>query len=169
MLRNRRGVRHPGWSMMAGVIPPHWCPMSGLFRLVVPVVSLAAGAALVALHGGCSRNTAQTPTTVRGQVTFQGQPVAGGLVVFSPDPERGGSGKPARGDLGPDGSFKLSPPGGAALAPGWYRVAIAAAPAAAGGPAFPAKLARPDTSGLVREVRPGQENVFDFAVELTGG
>ena len=34
---------------------------------------------------------------------------------------------------------------------------------------FPPQLARPDVSGVVREVKPGQENVFDFAVEVNGG
>src|SRR5581483_11537658 len=108
--------------------------------------------------------------TVRGRVTFQGQPVAGGLVVFSPDPDRGGGGKPARGDLGPDGTFQLKLGDDTAIPPGWYRVAIAPAPAVAypDWPAFPPQLARPDKSGLVRQVQAGQENVFDFAVEVSG-
>ena len=32
-------------------------------------------------------------------------------------------------------------------------------------PAFPAKLARPDLSGLEREIQAGKEHVFEFAVE----
>ena len=147
--------------------------MSTFWRLLVPAAALGVGAALVALHGGCSRKPAAGPATVRGRVTFQGRPLAGGLVVFSPDPDRGGSGKPARGDLDPDGAFRLKLGGDPAIPPGWYRVAVAPAPAyptsALGGPAFPRDLARPDKSGLVREVKPGEENVFEFAVEVPNG
>lgn len=151
--------------------------MSLLVRFAVPVVSLAVGALLVALPGGCNRRTGHKATTVRGAVTFQGKPLVGGLVVFTPDPERGGTGKSARAVIGPDGRYELKPSGDALIAPGWYRVAIAA-PASAlslpGGepaavPTFPAKLARPDLSGLVREVKPSQENVFEFAVEVPQG
>jgi hypothetical protein len=34
---------------------------------------------------------------------------------------------------------------------------------------FPLKLARPDMSGLIREVKAGQENVFEFSVEMPNG
>ncbi|WP_171471918.1 hypothetical protein [Frigoriglobus tundricola] len=36
-------------------------------------------------------------------------------------------------------------------------------------PVFPAKLARPDLSGLEREVQVGKDHVFDFAVEVPNG
>ena len=144
--------------------------MSMLVRLCVPVLALGIGVVAVALPGGCSRKTAGKPTTVRGAVTFQGRPLAGGLVVFSPDPERGSSGKPVRGSIGSDGRFELRPVGDALIPPGWYRVALAAAPSlelpSASAPNFPMKLARPDLSGIVREVKPEQENVFEFAVEV---
>jgi hypothetical protein len=141
-----------------------------LTRLMVPVVSLGIGALLVALPGGCNR-TPSGPTTVRGAVTFQGKPLAGGVVVFAPDPERGGAGKPVRADLGPDGRFVLRVGEGAAVPAGWYRVAIAANPAepGIGSPPFPGSLARPDLSGVVREVKAGRENVFEFAVEVPPG
>lgn len=145
--------------------------MPRLAKLFVPVVALGVGAALAALPAGCSRKTPPVPTTVRGAVTFQGRPLAGGLVVFSPDPERGGTGKPARGELAPDGRYELRLAGRPEVPPGWYRVALAAPPAgptSALGPVFPTQLARPDLSGLVREVKAGQENVFDFAVEAAG-
>lgn len=139
--------------------------MRGLVRLLVPGLVLAGGAAAVSLHLGCSRSSAppSAPTTVRGRVTFQGQPVAGGLVVFTPDRDRGASGKPVRGETGPDGTFRLQLDGGPAVPPGWYRVAIAPPPADT---AFPPQLRRPDRSGLVREVAAGTENVFEFAVEV---
>jgi hypothetical protein len=145
--------------------------MRVLARILVPVVSLAVGVAVVALPGGCGKSAPPLPTTVRGRVTFQGQPVAGGLVVFTPDPARGFTGKPARGETGPDGSFTLLLDGRDHIPAGWYRVALADAPAldpaaSFGKPAFPPQLGRPDRSGLVREVVAGKEHVFEFGVEV---
>jgi len=147
-----------------------WCLMSILTRMCVSVVALCLGVLVVALPGGCSRKTAGKPTVVRGAITFQGKPLVGGVVVFSPDSQRGNSGKPVRGNVGTDGRYELRPAADTLIPPGWYRVAIAAAPSldapSALAPAFPQKLARPDLSGLVREVKPEQENVFEFAVEV---
>jgi hypothetical protein len=145
--------------------------MKTLLRLFVPVVALAAGAAAVSLTGGCgSKARPSGPATVRGKLTFNGQPVAGGLVVFTPDPRRGGSGKPAHGETAADGSFSLSLGGSPEIPPGWYRVSLAPAPAipnpAAAAPSFPARLARPDLSGVEREVRAGHNHAFEFAVEV---
>ena len=147
--------------------------MSRFTRLLIPVLSLGVGAALVGSPGGCSRKSPSAPATVRGRVTFQGYPLAGGLIVFSPDPDRGGSGKPIRGDLDQDGRFQLKLADDSAIPPGWYRVAIAPAPSTPSSSLldhrFPPQLARPDKSGLVREVKAGQENVFEFAVEVPNG
>jgi hypothetical protein len=142
-------------------------------RALVPIVALAAGAVAVAIPGGCSSSAPPGPAAVRGKVTFQGRPLAGGLVVFTPDRDRGTTGKPARGEIGPDGTFRLEHDGTDRVPPGWYRVAIAAAPGdpppEPGRPAFPPQLRRPDTSGLLREVQPGKEHSFEFAVEVPNG
>ncbi|MDB5309461.1 MAG: hypothetical protein JWO38_3663 [Gemmataceae bacterium] len=145
--------------------------MQVLVRLLVAFGSLAVGVALVSLPGGCSSSTPAGPTTVRGRVTFQGQPVAGGLVVFAPDPDHGSSGKPVRGETGPDGTFQLVLDGGPSVPPGWYRVAIAPPPSAGaalrdGKPGFPLQLRRPDRSTVVREVVSGKEHFFELAVEV---
>ena len=143
--------------------------MKTLLRVFVPVVALAIGFGAMALSG-CGSNAPPTnPATVRGKVTFNGQPVAGGLVVFTPDPQRGGHGKPARAEIGPDGAFVLHLDSSPRIPAGWYRIAIVPAPAvpdpASPSPLFPAKLARPDQSGLEREVQAGKDHVFEFAVE----
>ena len=144
--------------------------MKMLQRMFVPVIAAAVGFAAMSLSGGCgSKTPAPGPATVRGKVTFNGKPVAGGLVVFTPDPQRGGSGKPARAETGPDGGFVLHLDSAPQIPAGWYRVSIAP-PAVvpdptAPSPPFPAKLARPDLSGLEREVQSGKEHVFEFAVE----
>lgn len=150
--------------------------MKTLLRLLVPVVALAVGATAVSLSGGCgSKTPAPGPATVRGKMTLNGQPVAGGLVVFTPDAQRGGRGKPAVAETGTDGGFSLQLDGSAHIPPGWYRVSLAPPPvipdpaAASQSPAFPAKLARPDLSGLEREVQAGHNHVFEFAIEASDG
>lgn len=145
--------------------------MSRLARLLVPAIALALGAAFIAVPGGCSRKNAPAAAIVRGKVTYQGEPLAHGLIVFAPDPERGAAGKPACGELAADGTFQLAQGGEAAISPGWYRVAIAPAPQYAPGSLrdrvpFPLDLARPDRSGVVREVKSGQDNVFEFTIEV---
>lgn len=141
-------------------------------RFVVPMVLFAAGFAAVALSGCGSSSSPVRPATVRGKVTFNGQPIAGGLVVFTPDPRRGGSGKPARSQTATDGSFQLRFNDSYHIPAGWYRVSLAPAPAipdpllALQMPVFPAKLARPDMSGIEREVHAGNDHVFEFAVEV---
>jgi hypothetical protein len=148
-------------------------PMSLLTRFLVAAAALGVGVALVALHGGCSRRAAPATATVSGKVTFQGEPLAEGLIVFAPDPDRGGTGQAARGDLGPDGSFQLTIHGETKIPPGWYRVAIAPAPRYERGSVrdrtpFPLELSRPDRSSVVREVKAGQDNRFEFTIEVPG-
>jgi len=145
--------------------------MRGLVRITAPVIALAAGAALAALQTGCNRSSKpEAPCTVRGRVTFQGQPVAGGMVIFTPDRDRGSSGKPLRADTDSNGIFELRFESNPAVPPGWYRVAIAppAGDASAGSSQspFPPQLRRPDTSTLSREIAPARDNFFEFAVEV---
>jgi hypothetical protein len=147
--------------------------MSRLARSLVATAALGLGVGLVAIHGGCSRRAAPATSTVSGKVIFQGEPLAEGLIVFAPDPDRGGVGKSARGDLGPDGSFQLTIDGDRMIPPGWYRVAIAPAPRYERGSVrdrspFPIELSRPDRSAVVREVKAGQDNRFEFTIEVPG-
>lgn len=135
-------------------------------RLLVALVSLAAGAGLVASFGGCSPSAPPKETTVRGRLTFQGEPVANGTVVFAPDPDRGGTGRPLRAATAADGTFTIRAADGP-VPPGWYRVALAAPADAPTDPPFPPQLRRPDRSGVVREVKAGADHVFEFAVETT--
>jgi hypothetical protein len=146
--------------------------MKTALRIFIPVAALVAGAVSMALSGGCGSNPPTGPATVRGKLLFNGQPVARGLVIFTPDSDRGGRGKPARAETGPDGSFLLLLDNSSHIPAGWYRVSLMPSPAipdplSADHPTFPAKLARPDLSGLVREVHAGKDHVFEFAVETT--
>jgi hypothetical protein len=133
-------------------------------RPTIPV--LIAGLLLAA---GCGKSEPAT-ATVKGAVTFQGRPLAGGLVVFAPDREKGNAGRPVSATIGPDGWYYLTSDGSTQVAAGWYRVAIADAPGWSAddsrGPRFPAALRRPDRAGLDREVLAGRDNVFHFEVEV---
>ena len=138
--------------------------MGALSRMLLPVVALIAGIAAVSLHLGCNNSSSPAgPATVRGRLSFHGQPVAGALVVFSPDRDRGTSGKPIRCETAPDGIFELRLEGG--IPAGWYRVAVAP-PALSTAEHFPPQLRRPDTSTIVREVVPGKEHFFELAIEI---
>lgn len=103
---------------------------------------------------------------MRGKLLLNGQPVAGGLVVFTPHPERGRHGKSAYGETGSDGSYTLQLEKANAIPAGWYRVSLSPAPAVTASVTFPAKLSRPDLSGIEREVQVGKEHVFEFEVAV---
>ncbi len=115
---------------------------------------------------GCAKVPSAEPAKVSGTVSFQGRALSDGLIVFTPDPERGNGGKMFSANINSNGRFQLAD-GTAAVLPGWYRVAIAEPAGWYGGRDFPAELRRPDRSGLEREVKPGYDHDFDFIIELT--
>lgn len=132
-----------------------------------------AGLCLALMCSGCSggtENGVTETTSIRGVVIFQGQPLAGGMIVFTPDPERGGQGPPLTADIAADGSYAIVETPQRAITPGYYRVTLAPPPHwryAAHAAPFPLVLTRPDQSGLLRDIRAGQVNLYSFAVELT--
>ncbi len=110
------------------------------------------------LGAGCgSRESERAP--VRGQVFFQGRPLAGGTIVFAPDPERGGRGPLALGEIDAEGRYTLRTGDQPGAVPGWHRVTVAAADSEA---ALPRRYRDPDHSGLARQVQAGQSNVIDL-------
>ena len=129
-------------------------------------LGLTLCALAVALPLGCAKVPSAEPAKVGGTVSFQGRALADGLIVFTPEPERGNGGKMFSANINSNGRFQLAD-GTAAVAPGWYRVAIAEPAGWYGGRDFPAELRRPDRSGLEREVKPGFDHDFDFVIELT--
>jgi hypothetical protein len=115
---------------------------------------------LLAVLGCGPRDEDRVP--VRGQVFFQGQPLPGGAVVFAPDTDRGTPNELAVGQIQPDGSYALKTDQGQDVAPGWYRVSIAATGDAV---RLPDRYRDPLRSGLEREVVTGQANVANFSLE----
>jgi len=115
-----------------------------------------------------------TSATVSGTVTLDGEPVEGspelyGTVSFY---REDGSGAPAVGIIKSAGSYTLATGSQQRLEPGKYNVAVSVKkihpPAEPGGltrpeRVSPEKYSKPATSGLAREVKPGN-NTFDFAL-----
>jgi hypothetical protein len=62
---------------------------------------------------------------VHGRVTIYDVPLRSGMVVFTPDAERGTYGPNAVGTIGPDGQYALMTDGSPGVTPGWHRVTVA--------------------------------------------
>ena len=132
-------------------------------RLSLTVV-MAAGLAVLA---GCGSKSAAT-SGVKGRVTYRGEPLDGGVIVFVPDEDRGNSGPLVKGTIAADGTFSLAPE----TAAGWYRVAVAPLPGAAPPPTvsnlypgLPNRYRNPQLSGLAGEIKPGADNHFEFDLD----
>ncbi|MCE9532327.1 MAG: hypothetical protein K8T89_14580 [Planctomycetes bacterium] len=107
--------------------------------------------------------------SVTGRISYRGEPLHGGMIVFVPDEERGNAGPLVKGSIESDGSYLL----GNDVKAGWYRVSIA--PQVSAGTSYPsaaepypgppAKYRNPQLSGLKGEVRPNSENVLNFQLE----
>jgi hypothetical protein len=145
---------------------------------------LAMAAVLATGLAGCDA-ASSLAVAVRGSVTYQRVPVPTGLIVFTPDPSRGGSGPMARAELQRDGSYDLRTDDIPGTYPGWYRVTVVAVepscddrtPGRSVANAYPApgfaiprsllpeKYRDPELSGLTCEVQPGRVNQIDFHLE----
>ena len=116
---------------------------------------------------GCGRSGFDT-VAVKGRVTYEGEPLVGGLVIFYAVDRT--QGHPAKARIAPDGTFVVktlsNTPG---LVPGEYKVAVLLqklpmygstpeqiAAAAANKMVLPERFADPETSGLSFTVQPGQ-------------
>jgi hypothetical protein len=68
-------------------------------------LALSLSLLLAGLPFGCGSGDEKTPTTlpVTGKVTYKGEPVTKGTITFQPD-----DGRPATGEIQPDGTYKLS-------------------------------------------------------------
>lgn len=136
-----------------------------------PLRILKFGILTVWLMSGCGQPAAEPVATVHGTITFQGQPLVGGCVVFTPDRERSTATRILAAEIGGDGQYFLSMDGQVTVAPGWYRISIADTAdlytAAENTVRFPPALRRPECSDLEREIVAGHDHVFDFHVQAT--
>jgi len=101
---------------------------------------------------------------VHGKVYFRNEPLRGGIIVFTPDADRGGSGPMARAEIKPDGTYVLTTGPETGCVAGWHRITIMAADLPSQGVplALPKKYCDPEMSGLVREVKVGEDNAIDL-------
>jgi hypothetical protein len=124
--------------------------------------------ATINVAGGCSKKGGMETAPVSGKVTYRGKAVPTGTVMFVP-----GDGPAATGEIGSDGSYKLttfSPGDGAVI--GTHKVTITALQgfgnalpeqrSATPPPLVPAKYLSGETSGLVAEVKPKTKNEVNF-------
>lgn len=125
---------------------------------------LVAGISLAS--AGCGRDAAAGLATVSGKVCYRGRPLATGTIVFAPDPTRGTRGELARGDIQPDGTYRLQSGEQLGIVPGWHRVTVMAVEDAPGTASprslLPVKYRDPELSGLACEVTSGRENTINF-------
>ena len=124
-------------------------------------------ACLFLLLAGCSRRADTSLAPVSGKVCYQGQPLRTGTIVFTPDSVRGTSGELARGDIQPDGSYRLKSGDLLGTVSGSHRVTVIAVEETAGAPhsLLPLKYRDPEMSGLTCEVAPGRENTINFNLQ----
>jgi hypothetical protein len=108
------------------------------------------------LLSGCSRSSAPL-SPVSGEVFFQGKPLSGGTIVFTPDPERGGRGPLAWAEIKPDGRFVLESAGRKGAVPGWHRITVAPGKDDRSR-RFPPRYLDPELSGQMFEVKPDLPN-----------
>jgi len=140
--------------------------------VIVPRKLLSGGVLLAVLVVvGCGQDDGLTP--VHGRVFYNGRPLPGGTIVFTPDLEHGGRGPLACGEIDADGRYSLHTGDKLGVVPGWHRVTIAppslaVAPGQAVSPPavnLPPKYRDPEQSGLLREVQPGKSGEQDFHLE----
>jgi hypothetical protein len=126
------------------------------------------------LLSGC--RSGSTPlAAVQGKVTYRGEPLRGGTIVYTPDASRGTRGELAWGEIQQDGSYTLKTGAAAGAATGWHRVTVSSTlPPGAPAPghlfSFPPSVLPthdrdPRASVLTCEVKPDRPNTINFQLE----
>jgi hypothetical protein len=131
-------------------------------RTTLRALALSLGWALLLL-AGCGRSEpALVP--VQGQVYYRGRPVAGGTIVFTPDPQRGGRGPLAWAEI-LEGRYSLHTGDKKGAAPGWYLVTIAAFPSGRFGDELPPRYRDPEASGQRVEVKAQRDMPYNLHLD----
>ncbi len=146
--------------------------MNSVFRHFLCGSPMMLALVLLMTVSGCGRNDDLPETaSTEGTVSWQGQPVAGATVAFSPE----SGGKIASAKTDEDGHYELTtfePYDGAIV--GQHAVTIVKrvpmppphiSVPDAGKPLIPSKYFAAQTSGLTADVKAGESNVYDFTLE----
>lgn len=116
------------------------------------------------LLAGCGRSeTSLTP--VQGRVFFRGQPLPGGTIVFTPDPDRGGRGPQSWAEIDPEGNYSLKTDGKDGAVACWHRVTVAPLSQPDYPISLPSRYRDPDRSGQLLEVRAGGTGRYDLYLD----
>lgn len=132
---------------------------------------------LISTQVGCGKKSPWETAVVTGTVTLNGAPVTNALIEFIPN----GDGPSSVGDISPEGKYELALTNGEAGAVvGTHQIQIVCMEAGSvdideegvtesGGEAppceVPKKFEAATTSGLTADVKSGEPNVIDFALE----
>lgn len=133
---------------------------------------------LCLLITGCAQGPTDTPplARVKGTVTLDGKPLTSGSVQFTPDQNRGTTGRMALGNINEDGTFELMTiTAGDGAQVGYHLVAIESYESSSFDPnqpvnqspksLIPKRYTDPKTSALTAEVKSGEENTFTFELK----
>ncbi|MCC6510835.1 MAG: hypothetical protein IT423_17155 [Pirellulaceae bacterium] len=139
------------------------------FRFVSRLMILCS---LVCFYSGCGPSNPET-FPVKGKVTYNGQAVKNGIIMFTPE----GEGNAANGSLEADGTYQMTTfVANDGARSGKYKVSIQVFPGADEGgglpgqefagkkPPIPPKYGQATTSGLTAEVK-DVENTIDFTLK----
>jgi hypothetical protein len=148
--------------------------MRTLKRKASSLFWLSAGT-LFLLAAGCGSSQLPARVPVQGKVTWKGQPLGSGSVVFSPATSAGPeANRPATAELAADGVYRLSsfrPNDG--VMPGEYRVTVVSYSSPPdpehGKPPvsrIPARYGDPVQSGLSFTVPPGARGPLVFDIDI---
>ena len=119
---------------------------------------------------GCG-DSAPTLVPVSGKVSYRKAPLQNGTIVFTPDPRKGSTGNMAIGEIKTDGSYFLQTGKAFGVAPGHYRITVAAVLGSPGQPysyqlsLLPEKYRDPELSGLEYEIKTGLAQAVDFDLD----
>ena len=143
--------------------------MNKSFPVVWTILGLSFSWAIL----GCG--SSETPLApVTGVVTYQGEPLPRGTIVFTPDTSRGTRGPIALGKIEADGKYTLYTKNDPGAVSGWHVITIVAVEepmnaslnnAARPRMLLPQKYQSPSSSGLVREVKTNEPNIIDFELD----
>lgn len=118
---------------------------------------------------GCGGEEGPAIATVKGKVTFDGQPLTRGTVYFIPDASKGTKGPMAIGEIDDTGHYQITSSGerdGAIVGFHKIRVEARAEPKDRNDtqPPYiiPARYDDQETSRLTTEVKAGEENIVDL-------
>jgi hypothetical protein len=134
------------------------------------ICQLALFAALTFPGTGCQQDPgALIPVT--GRVTFNGVPLNGGIIVYTPDASKGEHGPIAHSKIQPDGTYTLYTGEALGAHAGWYTITFQSLAPATSQPGqsynasestIPEKYRLAELSKISCKVNVNQPNSFDF-------